>query len=707
MRRRRLNAAPQSSLPPSRSRPWARVLGLLSLSAWGGPAIALAESSEVVELEEVVVSAPGGRSRLAEVPHGVSVITASDIRRSTALNLGELLAREAGLNLQSYTGTRSQLSIDIRGMGATAGSNVLVLVDGVRLNEDDLSGADLGSIALAQVERIEILRGGGAVRYGNQAVGGVIQIVTRSARNQTTSLRVEQTLGSNGTRSSRLQGSLGRETWALGWVAASEDSRGDRQNGGVQAWDGSVDLRWLPRHLAPLTDLRLQLSRHRSTAGLPGPVSREAFRSDSSAARYASSSPQDEFSLDDHRVSLSSELDFDHGGRLHGLLAWRGRHNPYLIGYDPGRPREDQSGKIETARRDWALRYELDLPQGRNTHGLALGVHGRKGDFMRRDFGLAVAGSTKRQLGAVEEGGVFADTRLQLGPQLRLQAGVRRDRFRSRRQQESYLRTCDFVTVSGLPLETNCRTGYEPTGAQGGNWVGRAAELGLSWSPTPDWTLFASHSRHFRQPNLDELALASADLRPQRGRTSEAGARWRRGVGLEAALTVFEIRNTDELFFDAAANLNRNYERPTERTGAEAELRTRPRPDLALRLNLAYVAPRFSGSADLIPLVPQTTANLELEWTPWTGTQALLSVRYVGARLDGNQTATQRFDRLDDYTVCDLAWRQTLGRVGPGELKVSAGVSNLFDQVYSTLAYSQTYYPMPGRQVFVSASWAY
>ena len=70
-------------------------------------------------------------------------------------------------------------SIDIRGMGATAPNNVLVLVDGQRLNENDLTGADLSTIPMSQIERIEILRGGGAVRYGNGAVAGVVNIITK------------------------------------------------------------------------------------------------------------------------------------------------------------------------------------------------------------------------------------------------------------------------------------------------------------------------------------------------------------------------------------------------------------------------------------------------------------------------------------------------------------------------------------------------
>ncbi len=151
------------------------VLGCALLGAVPAPGWAI---DPVIEADQVLVTAPSASGTLRAAPHGVTIITPEDIERSGATTVGMLLSQEANLNLQSFGGDRNA-AIDIRGMGETAVSNVLVLVDGVRLNESDLTGADLSSVPLAQIERIEILRGGGAVRYGNGAVGGVINIITR------------------------------------------------------------------------------------------------------------------------------------------------------------------------------------------------------------------------------------------------------------------------------------------------------------------------------------------------------------------------------------------------------------------------------------------------------------------------------------------------------------------------------------------------
>ena len=125
----------------------------------------------VGELPPIVVTPSSADGSAFTVPHGLSVITAADIAKATVSNLGELLSREAGLTLKSFSGSDKNASIDIRGMGDTAVSNVLVMVDGVRLNESDLSGADLSSIALSEIDRIEIVRGGGAVP-GSTGVNG-------------------------------------------------------------------------------------------------------------------------------------------------------------------------------------------------------------------------------------------------------------------------------------------------------------------------------------------------------------------------------------------------------------------------------------------------------------------------------------------------------------------------------------------------------
>jgi len=106
----------------------------------------------------------------------VVVIDRDRIRATSADSLEDLLRREGGIQLSRNGGPGQSASVMIRG---SAASNTLVLIDGVRIGSATLGQTDLAAISLAQVERIEIMRGPGSSLYGADAIGGVVNIVTR------------------------------------------------------------------------------------------------------------------------------------------------------------------------------------------------------------------------------------------------------------------------------------------------------------------------------------------------------------------------------------------------------------------------------------------------------------------------------------------------------------------------------------------------
>src|SRR4051812_48224521 len=112
-----------------------------------------------------------------------TVITAEQIAHSPSQTLPEIIAQTPGVQLTSLFGgvNGAKTSIDLRGFGAFATANTLVLINGRRLNDVDMAQVDLSTIPLNSIERIEITRGNsGAVLYGDNAVGGVVNIVTKT-----------------------------------------------------------------------------------------------------------------------------------------------------------------------------------------------------------------------------------------------------------------------------------------------------------------------------------------------------------------------------------------------------------------------------------------------------------------------------------------------------------------------------------------------
>jgi iron complex outermembrane recepter protein len=132
------------------------------------------------DLTPVIVS--GTRSYVSDVsvPSLITVISQAQIQSSGAQNLVDVLRGLGGLQISDLFGDGTDVSIGIRGFSSTAQQNTLIMIDGRRLNNADNGLPDLNTVALRNIERVEIIKGSAGVLYGDKAVGGVINIITRS-----------------------------------------------------------------------------------------------------------------------------------------------------------------------------------------------------------------------------------------------------------------------------------------------------------------------------------------------------------------------------------------------------------------------------------------------------------------------------------------------------------------------------------------------
>jgi vitamin B12 transporter len=180
---------PMSSLPRSCRRPAvssrAFVLAPIALACGVGlSGAALAQSdlgtrlALAGSLPQVVITANRMPQRIDEAIADVTVIDREQIARSEGLTLAELIARQAGVQLSSNGGLGKASAVFMRGL---EGRHVLLLVDGVRYGSATLGEPDYTNLPLADIERIEIVRGPMSGLYGSDAVGGVIQVFTRQA----------------------------------------------------------------------------------------------------------------------------------------------------------------------------------------------------------------------------------------------------------------------------------------------------------------------------------------------------------------------------------------------------------------------------------------------------------------------------------------------------------------------------------------------
>lgn len=140
------------------------------------------DSLKVTTLKTVVVSATRSEQPVIDVPRSVTVIPAEVIGKSVYQSLGDLLNAETGLYVTGAMQTPgTNQNVFMRGSNS---NQVAVMIDGVRVNDSSSPNAaiDLSEISLANVERVEIIRGSHSTMFGGAAVGGVINIITRKGR---------------------------------------------------------------------------------------------------------------------------------------------------------------------------------------------------------------------------------------------------------------------------------------------------------------------------------------------------------------------------------------------------------------------------------------------------------------------------------------------------------------------------------------------
>ena len=140
----------------------------MAASTWAQP-----QANPESTVQVIGTRAPTALNRMVA---DIVVIDRDRIRATSADSIEDLLRREGGIQLSRNGGPGQSASLFIRG---SSSANTLVLIDGVRVGSATLGQTDLAAVSLAQVERIEILRGPGSSLYGADAVGGVVNIVTR------------------------------------------------------------------------------------------------------------------------------------------------------------------------------------------------------------------------------------------------------------------------------------------------------------------------------------------------------------------------------------------------------------------------------------------------------------------------------------------------------------------------------------------------
>ena len=643
----------------------------------------LGAQGKEVTLEEVVVTGTRDVQEIRKIPANVTVITKEQIAESHVQSVVDLFRDQVGVLVKDVYGNGKSATVDVRGFGETAPPNVLVLVDGRRVNQIDLSGVDWTQIPLDQVERIEIVRGSGSVLYGDNAVGGVINIITKKPE-KPFSARVEGVLGSYhlNKESGSVSGKWGPLSALLSMGYNATD--GYRENGLLRAKDVGGKVFY---DLNDNVSFNLSGAFHRDKQGLPGGLTQAEI---DLLGRQATLTPNNQAQTDDGYGNLGVKVKFGNVGRIEADLSYRDRQMENFLDFPLSFYTYEDQRSINT----WGftprgiLEKSLWNFPNKLIFGLDYYQSDAKVDWEAAFFGFPSSGGSDITQKSV---GLYFLDELTVLEKLILSFGYRHQRV-----------TYDISQKN--PFFKDDVKDWAP-----------AWNVGLDYLLGKRSSVFFSIRSSFRFPTTDELILVypvprvNPAIKPQTGYDYEAGVRYAFNDWIETNLTLFWIDTYDEFFFNPATFINENYPK-TQRKGIEIGGRVTPLSWLSAWANYGYIQPILRGSifsGNQIPGVPKNKGAIGASVGPWKGFLLSANAVFMGSQYLISDWANQ-VEKQDRYYTLNARLSYTWKG-----LNAFFGVNNITNQKFSQVAVTnaagttQLFYPSPERNFLGGISYTF
>lgn len=662
--------------------------------------VANENASKHNSIEEIIVSGllPESIHRLAS---STSLITAEDIARSGANSLPELLSQLANVTLKSYSGNAKSSSIDIRGSGATSVSNVLVLVDGVKMNASDLSGVDFSLINLQHIEHIEVIRGGNTVRYGSGASHGIINIITRK-KNAENARLIQLSAGQHDDYriTTSIQKSDYKQHFSIN--ASIAESAGYRQHNQLDQQDLLFNYQ---TKLNTHDQFNFNSRFHRDIFQQPGALTPSAIdngiidRQAGSIVAGSEGKTRDDAQLFNYQKHLHSQLILS--GRLH----FRERENHYIFGQALKQTAKANRDRIE--QRTLATELLLQWHSQNKQIFIFSGIIDEKNDYSRSQGGQGIENSN-HYVGNLTSNAEFISFRLKPSDKIIFDIGYRHDRSKNQFKHQQLIANeqsnqCDTEiiesAIGNYPDKINCPLIKSNRTITNHIWRNEALEFRSLFALNHQLNAYISLSKTFRNPNIDELALSAPDLSPQTADRYETGIKFH-GERLNVDIGYFDFKTNHEILFRSGFEhgVNFNAMGLIERTGAELQSRTFIDNNIDFTVDLGYTDVVTEDNKRM-PLVPFWTASIGTNWQIKPSTHLTINANYTGQRIDGNDFNNDSFPVIDSHTILNATLHIQHKLLSIEKIDWYISINNLLNTDYYDIAYSNTVYPAPLRTI--------
>ena len=635
-----------------------------------------------VKLEESVVTATGFDDVQSNQIKNTTIVTAQDIHNKGYNTIEEILKRTPGVN---FVNNGFGYIVDVRGQGVQgAAKNVKVLVDGSPLNILDMSHAilPLNSISVEDIEKIEIINGGGTVLYGGGTAGGVINVITKKTQEEPVKNKIYYQNSSFDTNKFGFGTSIKfADNFLLDLAYENVNGNGYRRG---DKRDGENLRGGFTYNIADNQTLRFKATRYKEESKESDGITKTQLNKD----RKQAGTTLTESDLDRTEYSLNYEI------KPTDNLTFS------LLGYNQKTIRD----------------YDQEAPAGRMTHKT-------DGQFKDRKTGVDLKGKYNYGSGNVIFGyeyiknnsnrssyGAMYMRNRRLFPTSTIDIDLQKNTH-SAFVQGRHSFTDKLEGTLGYRYE---HADYDIHRTDGRNVINKntkksnnAYETGLNFKYSDTGNVYAKYERGYRSPSPTEMVDKSItrgyvlnNLKSEKYDTYEIGIKDMIGSSF-VSLTGFYTKKNDEILIDMPSGhgLNWTYKnlQKTERKGVEL-FAEQYFGTFRINESVSYVDAKISKGADKnkkIPYVSKTKATLGANYEVLTGLNLTADFNYFSNSVDGN------YEKIKGYSTTDLG----VSYAHKTGLGVQAGVKNVFDKKYYRYKNGDSYIPEAERTYYVGVSY--
>ena len=583
------------------------------------------------------------------------IYTTQDIEQSGSFSIFDFLSQHTSINIQPQYGNKASPLIDMRGYGMEAGyQNIIINVDGERLNRIDTVPQIIGNIPLKSIERIEILRGSGSVRFGDGAMAGVINIITKNTVEQS----LQSVIGTQGAQSNILNTGYQGDSFNIMLNTSSEKNDGQvvSDPSGDKAKSNN-DYNKLTLNLALTDDLKVKMSilNSRSNNYFPNNLTKTQLLADPSQNGTGNEYTNNDYDTDSYSLKTSYQF------------------NPNL-GINMSYFKEDMSLYSQAYYGNSLQDYDTE------SFNISLPYHGEKYAFTS---GIQVTDAQRKDgVGDVtkKNKAIFVEAETQLTDAILISGGLRHEKV-------------DYTYNGASSLKTEESL--------------NAYEAGINYQINNQFSIFTNISHAYLAPDVDRFFIGvgypvvdrtfNAFIDPAKSNTINLGFNYKEQHH-STLFTTYYTDLEDEIVYNPNSYINENIDN-SEKYGLEIQHTHKVGNKTVLGINYNFVKANIGSNAqgftdgNAMPGVPRQTLIANVNYQFIGNGFITLSHAWRERSYDMGDFANARDKEQPLYSSTDVSITYNLKNVSKfEEVAIFGSINNIFEHTNAIATNGNSFY---------------